>query len=109
MTANAPANTSRHTHSASSIRKHYPEFMILLGSKRNELLSRCGRAETEGRDDLSGNLIEIHFALNRMKLGTYEICEECRNPISIETLRVSPVSKSCIECQTPERRAIRSA
>jgi DnaK suppressor protein len=42
---------------------------------------------------------KIREALDRIKTGTYGICEECGEDISAERLKARPVTTLCIECK----------
>jgi DnaK suppressor protein len=44
-------------------------------------------------------LAEIELALDKIKKGTYGICEMCEEPIGIERLRVKPYARFCITCR----------
>jgi DnaK suppressor protein len=43
-------------------------------------------------------LQEMDEALDRIKAGTYGICEECGEPIGLKRLEVRPVAKYCVPC-----------
>ncbi len=43
-------------------------------------------------------LQEVDEALDRIANGTYGICEECGEPISLKRLEVRPVAKYCVAC-----------
>ncbi len=43
---------------------------------------------------------KINEALARIKGGTYGICRECGDKISIKRLEARPVAELCIECKT---------
>ncbi len=43
---------------------------------------------------------KINEALVRIKSGTYGICRECGDKISIKRLEARPVAELCIECKT---------
>lgn len=43
-------------------------------------------------------LQEVDEALDRIASGTYGICEECGEPISLKRLEVRPVAKYCVAC-----------
>ncbi len=47
---------------------------------------------------LEKQLREIEESLERIKLGTYGKCENCKKDISEERLRAYPAAKTCIEC-----------
>ena len=42
---------------------------------------------------------KIKEALDRLELGTYGICEICGEEISMERLKVRPVTTLCIDCK----------
>jgi DnaK suppressor protein len=44
-------------------------------------------------------LAEVEAALNRMRTGTYGICERCTEAIPHERLEVLPMSRYCMRCQ----------
>ena len=44
-------------------------------------------------------LAEIELALDKIKLGTYGICEMCEEPIGIERLKVKSFARFCITCR----------
>jgi DnaK suppressor protein len=48
---------------------------------------------------LRSNLRDVDRALAKMEVGTYGICERCRNPISLERLEALPWAVLCIECK----------
>lgn len=43
-------------------------------------------------------LQEVDEALDRIASGSYGICEECGEPISLKRLEVRPVAKYCVAC-----------
>ena len=45
-------------------------------------------------------LLEIGEALERIEEGTYGICEECGEPISVKRLEVKPTAIYCVECKS---------
>lgn len=45
-------------------------------------------------------LKKIDEALDRMKMGTYGICERCEEDIPYKRLKARPVTTLCIECKT---------
>ena len=45
-------------------------------------------------------LLEIEEALERIEEGSYGICEECGEPISIKRLEVKPTAIYCVECKS---------
>lgn len=52
------------------------------------------------RDRESYLINKIKAALERLKDGTFGICELCENNISIERLKARPVTTYCIKCKT---------
>ncbi|MBI3410004.1 MAG: TraR/DksA family transcriptional regulator [Planctomycetes bacterium] len=51
-------------------------------------------AELESRE-----LAKIEIALNKLKQGTYGVCEGCQRKIPVARLNALPFSATCIECQ----------
>ncbi|MBI5681579.1 MAG: TraR/DksA family transcriptional regulator [Deltaproteobacteria bacterium] len=49
-------------------------------------------------------LANIEDAFERLKDGTYGICEECGEPIGEERLKVLPFTKVCVECKSKNER-----
>lgn len=47
----------------------------------------------------SHELKNIEYALNKIKNGTYGICEMCEEDINIQRLKVKPHAKYCIVCR----------
>ncbi len=45
-------------------------------------------------------LVKIREAIERIDEGTYGICDECGDDISIKRLEARPVTTLCIECKT---------
>jgi len=48
---------------------------------------------------LEKKLQDVILALSKMEEGTYGICENCKQEIDIERLRVNPSAKTCIACK----------
>ena len=69
-----------------------PTDRALLESNRNFQLRI--------RDRERKLLNKIREALDRIEAGTFGICEECAEEISLERLRVRPVTTLCIRCKT---------
>lgn len=44
-------------------------------------------------------LYQIDDALKRMDDGSFGVCGECNNPISMSRLKAVPYASNCIECQ----------
>ena len=51
------------------------------------------------RDRESKLIRKIHAALNRIKDGTFGICENCGEKIGISRLKARPVTTLCIDCK----------
>ena len=47
-------------------------------------------------------IFKMREALQRIDDGTFGICEECEEPISLQRLKVRPVTTFCIDCKTRE-------
>jgi len=66
------------------------------------------RADTERTHEVSillsvrdkEKLHAAEEALERIRGGTYGICEECGDEIGGERLKVMPLAKSCVTCQS---------
>jgi len=41
----------------------------------------------------------ISLALEKIKNGTYGICEKCKKEILLERLKAYPAAKTCLECK----------
>jgi DnaK suppressor protein len=63
-----------------------------LDAAQDEISSKL--AEVESRE-----LANIEFALERMKSGTYGVCEICNGKIPLARLSALPYATNCIECQ----------
>jgi RNA polymerase-binding transcription factor len=61
------------------------------------------------RDRESALINKIGLALERIEDGTYGVCEECGDEISIKRLSVRPVTTKCITCKTREEKFERLA
>jgi DnaK suppressor protein len=57
-----------------------------------------------GRD--KEKLLAINEALEKLKEGTYGICEECGDKIGQGRLKVMPLAKYCVTCQSKIEREI---
>ena len=62
------------------------EFMLSMGNRERE------------------KLLEIDDALNKIKDGSYGICEECSKQIPTGRLKVMPFTKLCVECKSKTER-----
>lgn len=59
-------------------------FMLRIRDRENKLIKK------------------IRKALNRIERGTFGVCEECGENISIKRLKARPVTTQCIDCKTKE-------
>jgi RNA polymerase-binding transcription factor DksA len=50
----------------------------------------------------SGELSRVNAALERIRAGTYGICERCGSPVSTVRLRAIPWAEHCLRCAAPE-------
>ncbi|MCD6550126.1 TraR/DksA C4-type zinc finger protein [bacterium] len=48
---------------------------------------------------LEKKLQDINIALEKIKKGTYGICEKCKKPISIQRLKAFPAARTCRKCK----------
>ena len=109
-------------------RRDLSMFQDLLQSWRKELLADAARtaggmserealfADPTDRAALEGDrnltlrirdrerklITKIDEAIGRISDGTYGICEECEGPISVERLKVRPVTTLCIQCKADQ-------
>ncbi|MBL7130699.1 MAG: TraR/DksA C4-type zinc finger protein [Candidatus Omnitrophica bacterium] len=51
-------------------------------------------------------LYEIDVALQKIKDGSFGLCEECSKPISKTRLKAVPYAKSCIKCQQTKEKLV---
>jgi len=59
-----------------------------------EYVAQIGVTET-----LEKRLKEVEAALERIKNGTYGICENCKEKeIPLERLRANPAARTCLDC-----------
>lgn len=49
--------------------------------------------------ELEESLSEIDAALERIEKGTYGLCENCKQMISLERLEVLPEATECVRCE----------
>ena len=69
--------------------EHDPEGAT-IGFERAQLSSMVERARAQ--------LTEINEALERLRRGSYGICEECQRSIPGERLSAQPATRTCVEC-----------
>jgi len=49
-------------------------------------------------------LVAVEAALDRVKHGSYGMCESCGKPIPLARLKVLPFAKLCVQCQQDEEK-----
>jgi DnaK suppressor protein len=49
---------------------------------------------------------DIEHALEKIKQGTYGLCDVCEKPIAVERLKIMPQAALCLECKTRQNRTI---
>ncbi len=69
-----------------------------LDAAQDEISSKL--AEVESRE-----LANIEVALERMKSGSYGVCEICSGKIPLARLTALPYAATCIECQRASEQA----
>jgi RNA polymerase-binding protein DksA len=74
-----------------------PLHMADLGTDNFEQDITLGLMETE-----SDELQEIQDALDRIKDGTFGLCEGCKKPIPKSRLKAIPYTRLCVECKRKE-------
>ena len=74
--------------------EHDPEGAT-IGFERAQLSSMVERARTQ--------LAEINEALERLRQGSYGVCERCGRQIPGERLGAQPATRTCVECATSAR------
>lgn len=65
-------------------------FMLRIRDRENKLIKK------------------IRNALDRIENGTFGVCEECGENISIKRLKARPVTTQCIDCKTKEEASERA-
>jgi DnaK suppressor protein len=110
------------------------KFKLLLEEKRQEILKRAEQTLSEDmtldQDDLPDEmdlasseylqsftfrlrgrekvfLDKIQKALDRIDDGTFGMCEECEEPISLKRLEARPETTLCIRCKEDQERVER--
>lgn len=110
-------------------KEHLEEFRTLLNEKLKELISDAektvsGMTDTDEEHypdptDRAAHETDINFTLRvkdrerklvskvkdtlkQLDDGSYGVCELCGGDISLQRLRVRPVTTYCIECKTEE-------
>ncbi|MBM9605381.1 TraR/DksA C4-type zinc finger protein [Desulfopila inferna] len=88
-------------------RQKLEEARINLGLKEVEFEENATNAQmADGLDRLDdqveNEIAAINHALDRLRLGEYEICESCGRTISAKRLEALPWTASCIRCAKGE-------
>jgi len=79
---------------------------------REQLIDRRQKLEIAARGfieatEIAHLLAEIDEALRRMELGTYGLCDFCKDPVETERLIANPLTRLCIDHLSPkEQRAL---
>jgi len=82
----------------------FPQFDSEKGGKNADLEKAADEVEEYStllpiEYNLELRLKEINLALEKIKKGSYGICEKCGKEIPIERLRIYPEAKLCLSCQ----------
>ncbi|MFO0705397.1 MAG: RNA polymerase-binding protein DksA [Nitrospira sp.] len=110
-----------------SAKSKYPDIRRALEKQRATLLGEVGEVLNQHQDqeslpdvsDQASAEVDQHFsmrirereqkllkkieeALDRMKAGTYGICESCGEDIPYKRLKARPVTTLCIACKTQQ-------
>lgn len=76
-----------------------------LEERRKRLETAMGSGAADGA--ITALLTEVDAALERMRDGSFGICEECHGPVERERLLADPLVRVCIDhLNEPERRAL---
>lgn len=60
------------------------------------------------RQHLEDKLLQVGDALERVKRGTYGVCQSCGQPIGTERLEVLPHASLCVDCQQKRENTLSS-
>lgn len=66
-----------------------------IGFERAKVDAMLGQARA--------TLVELDLALERVRTGTYGICDACGRPIGEERLAALPSTTTCVECAAGRR------
>ncbi len=115
--------------------KEVEEFRTILTKERNSVIQKANRTLSEEstldlaempdeidqasaeynqsfvfrlRDREKYYLSKIDKALQKIKEGTFGVCEECEEPINLKRLQVRPVTTLCIRCKEEQEMEERS-
>jgi DnaK suppressor protein len=78
-----------------------------LRKKSSDTGDAADLAFDSGSEEISSHLVELESreltkverALERLKQGTYGVCEVCQKKIPVTRLNALPFSTTCVECQ----------
>lgn len=99
---------ARHT----ELREHIRD--VLLESKREDFAELAGLVHDRGEaavadlltsanlatvDREVGELRDVEAALERIRVGSYGICDDCDSEIERERLDANPTARRCIDCE----------
>lgn len=81
-------------------------------SIEGEVLDLADQASDSYDKDLANSLSEterarlvaVEAAIERVKQGTYGMCDSCGKPIPLARLKVLPFAKLCVQCQQDEEK-----
>lgn len=72
-------------------------IIVDAGTDASDLFGHERVVVLEGR--LKNDLHEIEAALDKIKNGSYGICERCKKPIAEARLEVKPQAVYCLKCE----------
>ncbi len=73
---------------------------IAQRSARSELFRQLDERETQ-------ELTDIDWALDKMEVASFGICEACGDHISLSRLEVEPATRYCLDCRQRQESAMR--
>jgi DnaK suppressor protein len=94
--------------SLKDLQQRSEETIPYITDQQNQLSESIDKAVMDSDRDFyirlknrESKLIQnIETALDRIKKGSYGICETCGEDISVKRLKARPVTFQCIECKT---------
>ena len=94
------------TQDARELEAHLPELQAALAQQRQFRLSQIRELDDVHdevneilRAGITRALVEVDAALERIRTGSYGVCEKCATPIAFERLEILPMSRYCMRCQ----------
>ncbi len=81
------------------------ERPVDFGADTEDMDEWTDRSEEVGNqlamaEDLKNRLEEVNHALEKFRMGTYGVCEQCKRPIEMEVLDIDPESRLCKNCKS---------